>query len=69
VITLKLNAYFDDEVKALIERLNVINPAHKEACYLTSCDRCEVRHICYDIDKALEYCKGALEGRDKKCEK
>lgn len=66
MITLRLNSFTDNEIEDLINRLQVINPESTVRCATTTCDRCEVKHVCYAISRAIEYAKAYLDGRDSK---
>ena len=64
MITLRLNSFSETEVEDLINRLNVINPESTVRCATTSCERCEVKHVCYAISRAIDYAKAYLDGRE-----
>lgn len=61
MIQLRIVPYSEKEVKVLhMELVNVSN--HIQSIYCAniprSCSDCEVRHICNDLDCAIEYLKG-----------
>lgn len=60
MIPLKLNSFSDNEISDLINRLNVINP--KTRC-AARCEKCEIKHVCYAISRAVEYAQAYLDGR------
>ena len=66
MITLRLNSFTDSEIQGLIRRLEIINPENTVRCAMSSCEKCEVKHICYSISRAIDYAKGFLAGRDSK---
>lgn len=64
MITLRLNCFSSLEIEDLIGRLEIINPENTVRCAVTSCERCEKKHVCYSISRAIEYAKAYLDGRD-----
>lgn len=63
MFTLKLTTYSDEEITDLINRLNVINPENTVRCAVHSCEKCNIKHVCYAISHAVEYAQAYLDGR------
>ena len=56
MITLKLSAYSEKEVKKLATLLDQLQPILHENCIKhTDCKTCEYRHLCIDITQATIY--------------
>ena len=66
MITLRLNSFDYVEIEDLINRLEVINPENTVRCAVKACDRCEIKHVCYSISRAIDYAKAYLDGRESK---
>ena len=66
MITLRLNAYPPEELTELISRLESIDPANDTRCQAMDCTDCDRKHICYDVQRAIEYAKGYLDGGAKR---
>lgn len=64
MITLRLNSFTEEEVEDLIGRLEVINPENSVRCAVKTCERCEIKHVCYAITRAIDYAKAYLDGRE-----
>ena len=61
MITIKLNPYSDTEKAVLFDLVNEMHVMFNE-CYCpkfrsdtATCDQCEHRHVCYDVEKIYNY--------------
>ena len=64
MITLRLNPYTNDEVKKLTEILeNVQHTLHASCTSNDDCSTCPIRHLCYDMCKALSFAEDRYKER------
>ena len=55
MFTLKLMAYSDKEIDALIKKFKSISPKNPIRCACKNYQICPMRHLCFDIDYALRF--------------
>lgn len=64
MITLRLKAYTNEEVKKLTEILDNAQKTLNATCASNvDCTACPMRHLCYDMCNALSFAEGRYKER------
>lgn len=64
MITLRLTAYTNEEVKKLTEMLENVVTAMSPTCTAhVDCTTCPIRHLCYDMCNALSFAEDRYKER------